>query len=102
MRQKYATAPWNSLSSGTTKRGRPRTIAPKTNGSPGCIWPNREGAACRGQVELGLALCGQHAKILTRGPGWSCAWPGCPQPAPFHGICTYHLKLAQGLMDAAR
>jgi hypothetical protein len=49
-----------------------------------------------------LALCGEHAKVLSQGPGVACAWPGCLQPAPFRALCTYHDKRAHGLLDAGR
>lgn len=101
--QKRATAPWNSVNTLTTKPGRPRKTVSEKNGRPGCMWPQREGGtACRRQVEQGKALCPDHAKILGGGPGTACAWPGCPQSAPFRSLCSYHHKRAHGLLDATR
>lgn len=103
MRQKRATTPWNTGNSVTVRRGRPRKDAPETNGRSGCVWPEREdGTACQGEVQHGLALCPQHGKILMREPGSECAWPGCPQGAPFRSLCLYHDVRAHGLLDAAR
>src|SRR5436309_11984326 len=103
MRQNRVTAPWNGVDTVAAKPGRPRKNGVGTNGNPGCIWPEwEEGAACRKRVAHRLALCAEHAKVLSRGPGEACAWPGCLQPAPFRALCTYHDKRAHGLLDAGR
>ena len=106
MRQSRVTAPWNGADTVAVRPGRPRKsgLGPTgTPGSHGCIWPEWEaGATCRKRVVQRLALCGEHAKVLSQGPGTACAWPGCLQPAPFRALCTYHDKRAHGLLDAGR
>jgi hypothetical protein len=97
-----ATSPWNSPYAGrvvASKRGRPKK-PPAEPKSAGCAWP--VGATtCRATVQPGLAVCPKHAKILDQGPGKECAWPSCPQRG-FKALCTYHDKLARGLLRPLR
>jgi hypothetical protein len=97
MGMKGATAPWNTLAG--KSRSRPRNESPEPIGSPGCVWPEA-GGTCRRAHEPELALCAIHRKILSQESG-ECTWPQCAQPA-YHGLCAYHSKIANGLIDAPR
>lgn len=103
MPHKRASAPWKALYGERTKPRRTRTRTPQPPGPPGCIWPQgKADGTCRKPVQQGLALCPHHAKVLAQEPTGTCAWPGCPQPAPFRSLCTYHHKRALGLLEGGR
>jgi hypothetical protein len=98
MRRNRAAAPWSAGNRMAAKRGRPRKDAPQTNTQRECIWPDPDDGTCGRGIVQGLAVCPQHAQILSHGPGRACAWPGCAQAAPFRALCMYHDKRCRGLL----
>jgi hypothetical protein len=102
MRHRRAAAPWNDSRTEAAKRGRPRKPTPEINGARWCIWPSHGDGACRQPAAGHLALCPQHAEILSGPPIWSCAWPGCSQLASYGRLCSYHQKRCRGLLDSGR
>lgn len=94
---KSATVPWSrAIGQG---RGRPRKDASRPGEPAGCIWPQADGT-CRARREPGLALCADHAEILSQSSRW-CVWPGCTQSS-YRASCTYHTKIVHLLIEAPR
>lgn len=94
-----ATRPWDVAAG---KRGRPRKEPARKQA--GCVWPveSRLGGPCGHPPADGLVLCPAHAKVLHQRIGKTCAWPNCEQTALFNPICSYHAKVALGLLDPYR
>lgn len=80
------------------KKGRPRTVRPTAR--RGCRWPVGD-TVCGRPLASGLAVCRQHADVLDQPPGRHCAWPSCPQSG-FKALCTFHDKVAHGLIEPLR
>lgn len=95
-----AKSPWRGEPA--KKPGRPRnTPAAQITPAPGCIWPKWEDGVCGSGRKEGFTVCEKHARIVDGLPQSRCVWPGCPQ-GTFGAVCTYHAKLAHGLLSPGR
>ena len=103
---KRANLPWNSP---TARIGDRRSWPKKAEaGRPeaSCRWPagsGGTGAVCGSRsLVKGVVLCTLHAKVLDQAIGQTCAWPGCMQTSVYMPLCSYHTKVAKGLLDPHR
>jgi hypothetical protein len=100
---KRANLPWNSPAAHTGDR---RSWPKSRPHEPSCRWPSGPvdaGAGCGNRpLVKGLQLCALHAPILEGAIGRTCAWPGCMQTSVYMPLCSYHAKVAQGLLDPHR
>lgn len=103
---KRANLPWNSPAAHAGDRRSWPKKADRYKQEPSCRWPAAPadtGIPCGNRpLVKDLQLCALHAPVLNQPIGQTCAWPGCMQTSVYMPICSYHSKVAQGLLDPYR